>query len=253
MSIMEKVTEKILALVQATKDNKDFNAKKLSIAALKIALAELDNYPDTEFIPGPPNSKTGIKSVDLLPFATCHSRCSDTCGAIKAGCKYNVKKCYAYKLMYRNPSTCARYAINTALLIKSPDKFFEGVNTLLRCERFVRLFVAGDANIPGFFPRFCEVVKANPHCLVQGFSKCYEVINDYIAKNGALPVNLKLLLSGWNELKPVNPYNLPISDVYDGTLPDGWLSCGGDCHNCACVGLGCWKAAAGDVVGLKKH
>lgn len=248
----EIVTEKILALVQATKNNKDYNAKNLSTDALKIARAVIKKYPTT-FLPGEPNSKTGIKSIDLLPFVTCHRRCNNTCGAIRKGCKYNIGKCYAYKLMYRNPATCARYAINTALLIDNPDAFFTGVDYLLKCERFVRVFVAGDANVPGFFDRFCKVLNNNKHCIVQGFSKCYETVNAYIDEHGALPENLKLLLSGWNELKPINPHCLPISDVYENTLPSGWLSCGGNCHNCACIGLGCWKAGAGDVVGLKKH
>ena len=253
MTIIETVTARIAYLMKITKDNKGFNAHRLSTAALKIALEELNAYPDTDFIPGPPNTKTGIKSIDLLPYVTCHARCTNTCGAIKKGCKFNKGNCYAFRLMYRNPATCARYAINTALLIKNPARFWSGVDRFMKCERFVRLFVAGDANVPGFFPSLCEVIKNNPHCLVQGFSKCYEVVNQYITENGKLPENLKLLLSGWNGLQPVNPFNLPVSDVYDNVLPEGWLSCGGNCSQCACVGLGCWKATNGDIVGLKRH
>ena len=261
LDMIKTETEKALDIVAgligkkiaATKDNPNYNAHNLARDALKIARKVLKDYPNAEFIPGEPNSKTGIKSIDLLPSVTCHPRCLETCGKIEKGRKFNKGRCYAFKLMYRNPITCARYAINTALLIDKPETFYAGVENLVKTKRFVRCFVAGDANIHGFFENLCRILEENPHCTVQGFSKCYEIVNKYIDENGKLPDNLKQLLSGWNDLKPDNPHNLPISDVYENELPDGWLSCGGNCLNCACVGLGCWKAGAGDVVGLKKH
>ena len=246
------ISSVIAYIIYSTKTNKDYNAHNLARDALKVARDILQYFPAVEFIPGEPNTKTGIKSIDLLPSVTCHARCLETCGKIEKGRKFNAGRCYAFRLMYRNANTCARYAINTALLIDRPETFWTGVNNLMRTSRFVRCFVAGDGNIPGFFDSLYTCLKNNPHCTVQGFTKCYENYNACIDKNGMLD-NCKFLLSGWNELKPVNPHNLPISDVYDQELPDGWLSCGGNCLNCACVGLGCWKAGAGDVVGLKKH
>lgn len=251
---IEKAAERIAFIIHSTKDNKEYNAHNLAIDSLNIAkdivLNEIDNV---QFIPGEPNSKTGIKSIDLLPSVTCHARCRETCGKIEKGRKFNKGRCYAFKLMYRNPVTCARYAINTALLMYKPEVFYAGIKNLIKTQRFIRCFVAGDANIPGFFDNLCKILTENPHCMVQGFSKCYEIVNAYIDENGKLPDNLKQLLSGWEDMKPINPHNLPISDVYENELPNGWLSCGGNCLNCACVGLGCWKASAGDVVGLKKH
>ena len=247
------ITEKVAELIAETIGNKNYNAFNLASDALKIAREVIANIPGVEFIPGEPNSKTGIKSIDLLPLVTCACVARETCGKINSGCKYNKGRCYALKLLYRNPATCARYAINTALAIDKPAAFWEGVNSLLYCERFVRLFVAGDANLPGFAEKLVEVVEKNPHCKVQGFTKCYDKFNAIIEKRGSLPENLVLLFSGWEELKPTNPHNLPISDVYDENLPEGWLSCGGNCLECACVGLGCWKAQKGDVVGLKRH
>lgn len=250
---IDLVAEKVAAIIAETKEDRNYNAQTLAVDSLRIAKEVIANIPNVQFIPGEPNSKTGIRSIDLLPYVTCHARCRETCGKINKGRKFNKGKCYAYKLMYRNSRTCARWAINTALLIMDPSRFFAGVDYLMRSERFVRCFVAGDANIPGFFDGLCECLVNNPHCKVQGFSKCYEVVNEYIDKHGKLPDNLKMLLSGWDKMKPDNPHNLPISDVYDETLPDGWLSCGGNCLNCACVGLGCWKAENGDIVGLKRH
>lgn len=250
---IEIIAGKIAAKIAETKTDKNFNAWSLAVYALQIARDVIKDFDNVQFVPGEPNTKTGIKSIDFLPYVTCHCRCRKTCGEIKPGRKFNGKKCYAFRLMYRNPVTCARYAINTALLIDRPDVLFAGIDSLMKTQRFVRLFVSGDAGIDGFFERFCKTAENNPYCMVQGFSKCYETVNAYIDKYGKLPANLKLLLSGWDDMKPDNPHHLPVSDVYDDTLPEGWLSCGGNCLNCACVGLGCWKAENGDTVGLKKH
>lgn len=255
--ITKEIAGQIADIIQATKENADYNAHNLAADALRIARRVImeNGGADSgaEFIPGEPNTKTGIKSIDLLPSVTCPARCRETCGKIDKGRKFNGKRCYAFRLMYRNANTCARYAINTALLLDYPDVFWRGVDRLLKTERFVRCFVAGDAAVPGFYDRLCKELIENPHCKIQGFSKCYEVINTYIDNNGKLPDNMKQLLSGWDGLEPVNPHNLPVSKVYDEELPEGWLSCGGNCLNCACVGLGCWKAETGDIVGLKKH
>lgn len=251
---MEEISAKILVLIQETSTDKNYNAHNLAIDSLRIVREYFKNNPLAiiEFIPGEPNTKTGIRSIDLLPFVTCHKRCRNTCGEIKKGRKFNKGKCYAFKLMYRNPTTCARYAINTALLLYRPVKFWEGVERLISCERFVRCFVAGDGVVPGFFYNLFQIMMRNRHCKVQGFTKCWEEYNRCIEKYGKQE-NIKFLLSGWDDMKPNNPYNVPVSDVYDETLPDGWLACGGSCIECACVGLGCWKATDGDIVGLKKH
>lgn len=146
-----------------------------------------------------------------------------------------------------------RLAINTALAIHKRDVYWQDVSNMMKTQRFMRLFDSGDMVINGYFENLCRVLKDNPHCHVQGFTKCYETVNMYIASHGKLPDNLHLLFSGWYDDLPINPYHLPESRVYDHELPEGWLSCGGDCRNCACVGLGCWNAKNGDIVGLKKH
>ena len=197
------------------------------------------------------NSKTHMYSIGLLPLLTCHGRCRKTCGEIKNG--KQLPPCYACKFVNRFPDSMRRLAVNTALAIYRPNQYWKEVNDFMRCQRFMRLFDSGDMIINGYFERLCECLENNPHCDVQGFTKCYEIVNRYISKNGKLPDNLHLLFSGWYEMLPDNPHGLPESRVYDDILPEGWLSCGGDCRNCACVGLGCWKANNGDIVGLKKH
>ena len=239
---LECIAADILKLEKETSGNKDYNAQNLAADALRITREYFRTHAgaNIEFIPGEPNTKTGIRSIDLLPYITCHARCRETCGKIKKGCKFNKGKCYAYKLLYRNPSTAARYAINTALAIYRPRVFWTGVEKFVHCERFVRCFVSGDGRLPGFFDNLFRVMMNNKHCMVQGFTKCYEQYNACIEKYGKQD-NIKFLLSGWNELKPDNPHNLPISDVYDDVLPDGWLSCGGNCYNCGGSGVKQWR------------
>lgn len=197
------------------------------------------------------NSKTHMPSIDLLPLFTCHGRCRATCGNIKPGkC---LPDCYACRIVNRLPDTMRNYAENTVLAIFRPEQYWQEVDKKMKISRYMRLFVSGDAVINGYFSRLCDALENNPHVEMQGFSKCYEVVNREIEKRGSLPKNLHLLLSGWNEMQPINPHNLPTTNIYTEERPENWLTCGGDCSNCACVGLGCWKAAAGDIVGFKKH
>lgn len=197
------------------------------------------------------NSKTHMYAIGLLPILTCHGRCHESCGKIQNG-RY-LPDCYACKYVNRFRSSMERLAINTALAIHKPDRYWKEVSAFMNGQRFMRLFDSGDMIISGYFAGLCRALIENPHCHLQGFTKCYEIVNKYIDANGGLPGNLHLLFSGWYENLPDNPHGLPESRVYDDVLPDGWLSCGGDCRNCACVGLGCWKAERGDIVGLKKH
>lgn len=197
------------------------------------------------------NSKTHIPSLDLLPLLTCHGRCRELCGKIPDG--KALPPCYAARFANRLPNVMRNYAENTVLAIYRPAQYWEEVNRKMKTCRFMRLFVSGDMIIAGYFENLCTALKNNPHLEMQGFTKCYEVVNRYIAREGKLPDNLHLLFSGWFDYRAINPYNLPESRVYEGERPEGWLSCGGNCSNCACVGLGCWKASTGDIVGLKKH
>ena len=197
------------------------------------------------------NSKTHIPSIDLLPLFTCHGRCRELCGKVKPG--RFLPDCYAARIANRLPDALRNYAENTVLAIFAPDQYWNEVSQKMFTCRFMRLFVSGDMIIKGYFDRLCKALNDNPHCQVQGFTKCYEIVNKYIDVHGSLPSNLHLLFSGWNEYQPINPHNLPTTNIYTGEKPETWLSCGGNCFNCCCIGLGCWKATAGDVVGFKKH
>ena len=246
---MKKTTAKKATRKAATATRPAFIEKVK--AALRDAKTRLDAGEEMHVHFSEGNSKTHMPSLDLLPLITCHGRCRELCGKVKTG--GYLPPCYAARIANRFPDVMKNYAENTALALYRPEQYWKEVNERMQSCRFMRLFVSGDAIIAGYFERLCSALENNPHVEMQGISKCYEVVNRYIDAHGALPKNLHLLLSGWNEMHPDNPHNLPESMVYDDTLPDGWLSCGGNCANCACVGLGCWKASAGDVVGLKKH
>ena len=100
-----------------------------------------------------------------------------------------------------------------------------------------------------------KTAKDNPHCTVLFFTKQYEMVNEWIAKNGPLPVNMRCMFSGWTNLKPENPHNLPETNVFDNenTPAENWILCGGNCQTCACRGTGCWTVKNGEIIAFKKH
>lgn len=236
---------------KATRKAPEMTIQEKILAALADAKKRLDNGEEMHVHFSEGNSKTNMPSIDLLPLITCHGRCRNLCGKVEPG-KY-LPVCYAARIVNRLPHNMKNYAENTALALYRPDQYWKEVDTRLKSCRFARLFVSGDMIIAGYFDRLCETLLNNPHCEMQGFTKCYEIVNRYIDRHGKLPDNLHLLFSGWFDYKAINPHGLPESRVYESELPEGWLSCGGNCANCACVGLGCWKAENGDIVGLKKH
>ena len=87
------------------------------------------------------------------------------------------------------------------------------------------------------------------------FTKQYEIVNEWIKENGKIPGNLHILFSEWTNLKAINPYNLPTTNVYEKEeeIQDNWKLCGGNCLNCACRGIGCWQATNGETIAFKIH
>ena len=228
------------------------NVREKIRAAFNAARARLEAGEEMHVYFSEGNSKTHIPSIDLLPLFTCHGRCRKSCGMIKPG--KALPECYAAKIANMRPHVLRHYAENTVLAIYRPRQYWQEVRAKMQLSRYMRLFVSGDAIIRGYFHELCAALDDVPTCEMQGFSKCYEIVNREIdARGGSLPKNLHLLLSGWREMQPDNPHDLPTTNVYDHERPAGWLTCGGDCSNCVCVGLGCWKAGPGDIVGFKKH
>ena len=192
------------------------------------------------------NSKMGaVASVSLLPFLSCPGRCADTCGA----------KCYAAKLANLRPNVLRSYANNQALAVYAPDLFWQQVNAAVCAVRFFRFHVSGDILNAAYFDKMVETACNNPKTEILVFTKRYEIVNDWISENGQLPENMHILFSGWDNLAPINPHELPETNVFanESEIRDGWKICGGNCFNCACRGLGCWQAGKGETVAFKLH
>ena len=192
------------------------------------------------------NSKMGpVASVSLLPFLTCPACCKSTCGI----------KCYAAKLCILRKSCRLAYARNTALALNRSDLYWKQVNAAVSAVRYFRFHVSGD--IPGgfYFEHLIECAKANPGTQILIFTKRFELVNACIDSYGDLPENLHVLFSGWTNLTPDNPHKLPETNVYscEADFNPDWLTCGGNCFECACRGVGCWQAKAGETIAFKLH
>ena len=192
------------------------------------------------------NNKMGkIPSVSLLPILTCPARCGKTCG----------DKCYAKKLALLRPSVMKSYARNTAIAEARPESFFRAVRNAMATSTHFRFHVSGDIPSVRYFHEIISACRDNPHCKVLMFTKRFEVVNEYIWNDKTLPDNLHILFSGWTNMKPINPYNLPETTVY--THPEEfkpeWKACGGNCLDCALHCGGCWDAKNGETVAFKMH
>lgn len=196
------------------------------------------------------NSKMGaVASVSLPPFLTCPACCKCTCGV----------KCYAAKLALLRPVVAAAWSRNLALLQRDPVSYWQQVDSAIKAVRFFRFHVSGDIVNAAYFENMVNAARNNPHAEILAFTKQYSIVNNWIAANGgsasAIPSNLHILFSGWTNLQPVNLYNLPETNVYtcDADFDDNWLTCGGNCFNCACRGVGCWQARPGDTIAFRMH
>lgn len=192
------------------------------------------------------NEKMGeVASVSTLPLLTCPGRCKGTCSV----------GCYAAKLANLRPSVLVSYARNTALATLRPELYWADVNRAMMARRWFRFHVSGDIMNADYFDRMIEACRKNPHCNVLVFTKRYEIVNAWIERNGSLPENMHLLFSGWNNLQPDNPHNLPETTVYEKNEEpkEEWLLCGGNCFECGCRGTGCWRAGKGETIAFRKH
>ena len=192
------------------------------------------------------NNKMGkIPSVSLLPILTCPARCNGTCG----------DKCYAKKLAILRPSVMKAYARNTAVFMARPLDFFRAVERVMATSQLFRFHVSGDIPNSAYLAMVAYLANCNPFCKVLMFTKRYELVNNFIRDNGTIPSNLKILFSGWTNLKPDNPYGFPETTVYakDEDFRPEWKACGGNCLDCALHCGGCWEAKNGETVAFKIH
>lgn len=192
------------------------------------------------------NRKTGkFPSVSLLPLITCNlKRCERTCG----------KDCYAVKLCRIYPTVLDAYARNTAIYKLCPLAYWLAIDKALTRSDTFRFHISGDIPDEMYIKMVHFLAMKHSHCKILMFTKQYEIVNGYMAEN-TKPENLQVMFSGWTNLKPENPYNLPETTVYktDADFRPEWTPCGGNCLNCRHACTGCWEAKPGETVAFKMH
>lgn len=191
------------------------------------------------------NSKMGsIPSVSLPAIKTCR----------QCACQ---EKCYAYKLERLRPAVRNAYQHNLEVLLKEPETYWREVEASVMMSRFFRFHVSGDIPTQEYLANMVAVAGRNSHCEILCFTKRYEMVNEFIEKNGELPSNLHMIFSGWIGLDMVNPFSLPEAHVRyrDGstTAREDAIECGGNCTECALTEGGCWNLQKGQQVVFNEH
>ncbi len=194
---------------------------------------------------GNKNSKTGVACLNLaFPVCTCRE---------DAPCR---EGCYAGKGCQQMATVQAAYYRNLRLYNDDPDNFFEQVYCKVKFAGLpkVRWFDSGDIVDAEFFARMVELCKKTPDVKHMAFTKKYEIVNEYIDKNGNLPENLNVIFSAWHKLWNVpNPHNLGVAyvDFKDKSLnpefPKNAFVCPGRESTCSACGA-CWSKKLKAVV-----
>ena len=191
------------------------------------------------------NSKTGKACLNIaFPVVTCRedAPCKATCYACK-GCQQIAVVQGAY---YRN----------LRLYNDDPDNFFEQVYYKIKFSGLpkVRWFDSGDIPDTDFFRRAIELCEKTPNTKHMMFTKKYEIVNEYIDKNGKLPDNLNVLFSAWDKLWEVpNPHGLGMAYVdfnekrLNPEIPKNAFVCPGRESTCSACGA-CWSKRLKAVV-----
>lgn len=234
------------------KNTTSYNEK--ARAALAGYIARIENGEQLHVTIPASNIKMGsVPSISTLPG--CPHVCGGTCPAV---CENTCQlDCYARKIANLRPSVLNSYAKNTAILLKDPDTYWNDIHCYLLAyrPRYFRYHVSGDIFGLNYFRKMIALATVNPDTQFLAFTKAFNVVNAWIKENGQLPGNLHVLFSGWYEMQPANPYNLPETAVYNpgDAIPENWLLCGGNCFECGCRGVGCWQVKNGQTIAFKKH
>lgn len=180
------------------------------------------------------NSKTGRACLNIaFPLVTCRP---------DAPCK---QECYAGKGCQQIAVVQGAYYRNLRLYYDDPDNFFEQVYYKVKFTGLpkVRWQDSGDIPDAAFFDRVVDLCKKTPNVKHMLFTKKYEIINEYIDKNGELPSNLNVLFSAWHKMWFIpNPHNLGIAyiDFNDKSLnpefPKNAFICPGRESTCSACG-----------------
>lgn len=192
------------------------------------------------------NKKTGaaVPSVSLIPVYHCNNckSCKGLCYDLRNDCMY--------------PGCRDKRAINAAILEKDPERYFKEINDAAAMQRYFRWHIGGDIVDKYYLEKMVWIAEENPHCEFLAFTKCFDIVNEYLDIK-AFPRNLHIIFSAWIGQKMDNKHNLPTSNPLfangDTTAHDGAQWCGGNCTECARIGVGCWTMKSGDEVIFPAH
>lgn len=181
------------------------------------------------------NSKTGKACLNLaFPLITCRP---------DAPCR---EGCYAGKGCQQIAVVQGAYYRNLRLYYDDPDNFFEQIYCKIKFSGLpkVRWYDSGDIPDAEFFNRMVELCKRTPDVKHMAFTKKYEIVNEYIDKNGKLPDNLNVLFSAWHKMWYIpNPHGFGIAyiDFNDKSLnpefPKNIFVCPGRESTCSACGV----------------
>lgn len=180
------------------------------------------------------NSKTGKACLNIaFPLVTCRP---------DAPCRH---ECYAGKGCQQIAVVQGAYYRNLRLYYDDPDNFFEQIYCKIKFSGLpkVRWQDSGDMPDAEFFDRVVDLCNKTPNVKHMMFTKKYEIVNEYIDKNGDLPDNLNVLFSAWHKMWFIpNPHNLGVAyiDFNDKSLnpefPKNAFICPGRESTCSACG-----------------
>ena len=196
------------------------------------------------------NRKLGkfIPSVNLPPIITCRA---------DAPCK---KGCYATKGAYNYDNVKKSRFDNLNKFTQDSKKYFQEVINYLNngdvIYKFFRWHDSGDIVNEIYLDGMVKVANACKQTKFLAFTKKYELVNEYIAKGGKIPSNLRIVFSAWDkEWKFENPYNFPVYYVNfkkkenNPIIPKSAPICSGSCKECKT----CWYAKAKEAIQCMQH
>ena len=198
------------------------------------------------------NSKLGtcIPSISLPPQCSCRK---------DAPC---AKGCYAKKGNFLYNNVKDSHQTNYDFYMENPDGYFDEIISFLTSGlvsyRFFRYHVAGDIVDYNYLLGMIRAAKRCRGTKFLCFTKKFDIVNDFIEKNGefAIPSNLKIVFSAWHKaFKVENPFNLPVAYVFfkksemNPDIPELAIPCQGHCETC----MACWGLKKGQSVFFNQH
>lgn len=193
-------------------------------------------------------SKLGsdIPSVNLPAVVTCRPDAPCYAG------------CYARKGRFSFQHNKDLLSKNLDMWNNSPADFERDVTIAAFHSRFFRWHSSGDIPDVSYLEMMNRVASNLPNTSFLCFTKKYEMVNEFISKNGGLAPNLRMVFSAWGNWLPENPHNLPVAYIRfrkteTDNIPGNAFKCPKYCGSCVMTGCSCWDLNHGEAVVFDEH